>query len=35
MQPPDIAPELIPRTGMSFKTAQEAKNFFLQNMVKK
>jgi hypothetical protein len=28
MQPPGIAPELILITGMSFKIAQEAKNFF-------
>jgi hypothetical protein len=29
MQPPVIAPELIPRIGMSFKAAQEAKILLL------
>jgi hypothetical protein len=28
MHPPGIAPELIPRIGMSFKTAQEQRLFF-------
>jgi hypothetical protein len=28
MQPPGIAPELVPRIAMSFKTTQEANNLF-------